>query len=163
MSASSSSDRLRWKFIVRERIFIRKKHTVVEGKLRVQLVTQAMWLSSRATTIASEASSGRTSSRPRLTHDGVADREGLERRSQKARASNFGLNIKIISDDEVVDDCGENLVDIAGRRQQTNLLEALHGVVFRLVLPHALGFYRGRILSGLTLIADGLRIDLDRM
>jgi len=65
---------------------------------------------------------------------------------------NVSLQVNVVGDQQIVDNRRENLVDLAGRRQQANLLQAVYGVFFGLLFPHALGDNRRGIGSRGTLI-----------
>ena len=85
-------------------------------------------------------------------HDGVADSEGFQRRSQQNAAADVRNNLKIVGDDQVVDHGLQNLVDVAQGREQANFLKMVERVVLRRPLPHALRFDRTGFLGGVGLI-----------
>ena len=72
-------------------------------------------------------------------HDGVPDGERFQRRSEQDAAADVGLQIDVIGDQQIVDHGLKDLVDLAGRGQQTDFLQALDRVIFGLAFPHALG------------------------
>ena len=57
----------------------------------------------------------------------------------KNAAVNVALQIDVVGDQQIVDDGRQNFVDFAGRREQANFLQAIDGIVFGLLFPHALG------------------------
>ena len=78
-------------------------------------------------------------------HDGVPDGERFQRRGEQYTATDIALQIDVIGDHQVVDHGQEDLIHVAGRRQQTDLLQALNRVIFSLALPHALGDHGRRV------------------
>ena len=89
--------------------------------------------------------------------DGMADGEGFQGRRQQNAAMNVSLQIDVVGDEQVVDDGCQDLVDFAGGREQADFLEPLDGVLFGLLLPHALGYDRSGVSLGVTLIVHRLR------
>src|ERR1700726_949802 len=87
----------------------------------------------------------------------MANCEGLERRGKQHAAPDLGLNVEVIGDHHVVDDGLEHLVDLALRRDQADLLQAVNHVDLSLTFPGALGFDGSSVLGFLTLILDRLR------
>ena len=51
----------------------------------------------------------------------------------------------------------QNFIHFTFGRNQTDFLESLNRVIFRLPLPHTLSFHRTGILGGLALVAHCLR------
>src|SRR5260370_41637107 len=90
--------------------------------------------------------------------NGVADSERLERRRQENAAANVSLQVNVVGDQQIVDHGSQNLVDFAGRRQQSNLLKALDGILLRLLFPHTLGDDGGCIGGGSPLVVHLLRL-----
>ena len=79
--------------------------------------------------------------------DGVAQREGLERRSQQHAAADFRLNVEVVGDFEIVHHGFEHFVHIAAGRQQADALEAIRDVAFGLAVPGALRLNRGQVVG----------------
>src|SRR5271154_642649 len=98
-----------------------------------------------ASIAAKVASSGSTSSRPRL------------RTSVWPIEKDSSVDISIVGDFDVVHDRGQNLVHFARRRNQARTLQALENVIFRLVLPLPLRLNRRGILVRRRLILNGAR------
>ncbi len=80
--------------------------------------------------------------------DGVSHGEALDRRGQQDAAADFGLNVDVIGDFQVIDDRVEDAVDFTGSGQQAAALQALDDVVFGLTLPGALGRHGRQVLRG---------------
>ena len=77
--------------------------------------------------------------------DGVADRKAFQWSRQQDAATHFGLNRKVVRDNEVVDNSVENLAQWGFRRNEAGLLQPLDGLdlsPIMLELARATGCYR---------------------
>ena len=87
-------------------------------------------------------------------YNGVPDSERFQWRCQEHAATDIRNNLKVIRDDQVVDDGLQNLVDITYRCNQANFLKMVQRVVFCGALPHALRLNRTGFPGGISLITD---------
>ncbi len=79
-------------------------------------------------------------------HDGVAQRKRLQGRGHQYPAANIRLNVQIVGDLQVVHHGFEYLVHFTFRGQQTDTLQTIGYVFFRLPVPRALRLYRCQIV-----------------
>ena len=80
--------------------------------------------------------------------DGVADGKRFERRGHQHAAADFGFDVQIVGDFQIVDHRREHFVDFALRRQQPKPLHAVDDVVFGLAVPGALRLQRREVVRG---------------
>src|SRR5258706_10765804 len=69
----------------------------------------------------------------------------------------LGLNIEVVGDHHVVADGLQDLIDLAFRSEQADLLESIDDVDLSLAFPGALGFDGSCVLRFLALILYRLR------
>ena len=161
LAASSSAWRAR-EAEVAERVLLVEQQAIEEGVLSVNAVAendvrqfvrdhggQAGFIGQHVDQAAAE-------------HDGVADGERFQSRSQQHAAADFGLDVQVVGDLEVVHDGLENLVHFALGREQTEALEPVDDVIFRLAVPIALRHHGIDVVGGRGLVLDRrLRLDQD--
>src|SRR5205814_8478973 len=75
-------------------------------------------------------------------------------------ATHVRNDFKIIGDDQVVDHGLQNLVHVAQGREQTDFLQMVQCVIFRWPLPHALRLDWSSLASGVSLILDGVDLNV---
>src|SRR5690349_17756591 len=111
-----------------------------------------MWASSCARTAAKLASSGSTSTKPRLRTIVCPHTEGLERRREHYAYMYRWLQVEAVGDHQVVDDSLQHFIQLTFWSEQAGILQPLSHVVCRLLHPLALGFERRRILRHRTMV-----------
>jgi hypothetical protein len=120
----------------------------LKANLLPRLCPSAMCASSCDNTAARLPSSGRVSIRPRLTTIVLPTLKVSSGEVSITRVANGTRQVKIVGDDQVVDDGRENFVDIAFGGHQSGFLQALDHIVLGLLLPFALRFQRRSIVFG---------------
>ena len=92
--------------------------------------------------------------------DGVADTESFERRREQHAGAHRTRQVDVVGHLEVVDHSLKNVIHIALGRNQARAREAFDNVIFRLLLPDALGLQWRSILSGGAFVLDAVHANL---
>ena len=125
-----------------------EQHAVVEGVLAAQVVAEHDVRQFMREHSGQAGLVGKNVDQAAADDDSVAHAEGFERRGEQHARANRTRQIDVVRDFEIVDHGLENFVDIAFGREQAGARKALDDVVFRLLLPFALGLQRRSILRG---------------
>src|SRR5581483_7150313 len=145
-----------------ECLVIGEKHAVVECQLGVDLMIEYDMPQFVREYHGQGGLVGQDVQHASADHNGVADGEGLERRGQQNAAAYFRFDVEIVDYFEIVDYGLQDLVDFAGRREQSHLLQPVYRILFRLALPDAGCLDRRRVLSSFALILNTVgRVDVD--
>ena len=107
-----------------------------------------MCASSCESTAARLASSGSTSTNPRLITMVLPTLKVSRGAVSSTRVRTGRGRVDVVGDLKIVDYGLENVVDVAFGREQARAGQPLDDVVFRLLLPYALGLQRRSILRG---------------
>ena len=161
-SAASSSGEIAGKIHALECVLIGEKETVVKGKPGIDAVAERDVAEFVGQRHRQRTFIGKHVKQAAADHDGVADSEGFQRRSQQNPAADVRNDLKIVGDDQVVDHGLQNLVHIAQGREQADFLQMVERVVFGCALPHALRLNRAGFLGGVGLITDCIDLDIRR-
>src|SRR5437588_640568 len=84
--------------------------------------------------------------------NGVSDRERLQGRGQQNAAMEVALQVDVVGDQQIVHHRGHDLIHFAWGCQQPDFLQAFDGILFCLLLPHALCDHGRGIGSGIALV-----------
>src|SRR6185437_645501 len=93
-------------------------------------------------------------------HDSVADCKRLQRAGQEHATMDFRLDVEIVGYLNIIHDGFEDLINRCRRRQQSDALQAIQNVQFRLMLPFPFSLdWRAVLIRG-RLILNGIgRLD----